>query len=248
MQKPVETTDELETYDGFIDTSKWKTLCESGLFKTLAEHGHHSNGIRKAMHEMRNLGLTSDDRGITFSAATQLASTIYCLRAFASQGLQEEYLPSAESGTAIGGHAITETGAGSDVMAMDTTAVLAGDHYVLNGTKRLITNSPVASTLIVYAKTLEQDTHKGLSAFLIETDWPGVDKSSALNTAGMKSSPIGEVLLDNVKVPYEHRIGHAGAGLLILDQVMKREILLAFAAHLGEMQKIVEKRTLPLKM
>ncbi|MDJ0318680.1 acyl-CoA dehydrogenase family protein [Arthrobacter antibioticus] len=218
----------------------WEQLSESGVFATFAEADTEHAGLKTAVSRMRELGRTSPDRGLTFSAVTQLASTIYCLRAFADRGIQERYLPEAETGTAISGHAITEAEAGSDVMNMSTTATRHGDHYVLTGTKRFITNAPVASTLVVYAKTVEEDgSDKGLSAFLVETSWHGMDTTGVMPTAGLRTSPIGTVSMDHVKVPAGNRIGHIGAGLLILDQVMKRETLLAFAANLGEMEQVV---------
>lgn len=217
----------------------WEQLSESGVFTTFAQAETGSAGLKTAIGRMRELGRRSPDRGLTFSAVTQLASTIYCLRTFAENDLKERYLPAAEAGTAISGHAITEAEAGSDVMNMSTTATLNGDHYVLTGTKRFITNAPVASTLVVYAKTIEDGAEKGLSAFLVKTSWPGMDISEAMPTAGLRTSPIGAVSLDQVKVPVKNRIGHTGAGLLILDQVMKREILLAFAANIGEMEQAV---------
>ena len=219
----------------------WRAAATSGLFRTFATYGIDGVGMQAAIDKCRELGRASADRGLTFSAVTQLASTIYCLRAFGSQELQERYLPAAESGLSIGGHAITETGAGSDVMSMTSTATREGDHYLLSGTKRFITNAPIASTLVVYAKTIEDGVDKGLSAFLVETCWRGVNASRLMPTAGLTSSPIGEVSLDGVKVPLENRIGHAGAGLLILDQVMKREILLAFAGNIGEMEQLVSR-------
>lgn len=224
--------------DGF-PTGLWNAAAASGLFSLLAAEGIGSTGMSTAINRVRELGRTSPDRGLTFSAVTQLASTIYCLRAFADRQLRDRYLPAAESGTAIGGHAITEADAGSDVMKMTSTAVLSNGHYVLNGAKRLITNAPIASTLVIYAKTVEDGADKGLSAFLVETGWPGVDTSQQLPTAGLTTSPIGEVALEDVRVPITNRIGHSGAGLLILDQVMKREILLAFAGNIGEMEQLV---------
>ncbi|RAA69583.1 acyl-CoA dehydrogenase, partial [Burkholderia multivorans] len=199
----------------------WNAAAASGLFSLLAAEGIGSTGLSTAINRVRELGRTSPDRGLTFSAVTQLASTIYCLRAFADRQLRDRYLPAAESGTAIGGHAITEADAGSDVMKMTSTAVLSNGHYVLNGAKRFITNAPIASTLVIYAKTVEDGADKGLSAFLVETGWPGVDTSQQLPTAGLTTSPIGEVALEDVRVPITNRIGHSGAGLLILDQVMK---------------------------
>lgn len=227
-------------HDGF-SIDRWKQLSASGVFTALAETKTCSAGLKTAIHHMRELGRTSPDRGLTFSAVTQLASTIYCLRTFGDSDLQQRYLPAAEAGTAIGGHAITEERAGSDVMSMTTTATLDGDHYVLSGTKRFITNAPVASTLVTYAKTVEDGADKGLSAVLVETAWAGVDTSGAMPTAGLRTSPIGEVGFDQVRVPVGNRIGHTGAGLLILDQVMKREILLAFAGNLGEMERLVQR-------
>lgn len=233
-------SDDAEHRSDGLALDMWERLSESGVFATFAEADTEYAGLKTAIGRMRELGRTSPDRGLTFSAVTQLASTIYCLRAFADRDLQERYLPAAEAGTAISGHAITEAEAGSDVMNMSTTATRNGDHYVLTGTKRFITNAPVASTLVVYAKTVEEDgTDKGLSAFLVETSWHGMDTTGAMPTAGLRTSPIGTVSLGHVKVPAGNRIGHIGAGLLILDQVMKREILLAFAANLGEMEQVV---------
>ncbi len=219
---------------------RWKELSASGIFQIFSEKGIGKDGVRAAVGQFREIGRTNDDRGLTFSAVTQLASTIYCLRAFAASDTQSRYLPAAEDGTSIGGHAITESKAGSDVMNMSTTATLEGECYCLTGTKRFITNGPIASTLIVYAKTVENGIDRGLSAFLIQTDWFGVHTEKELQTAGLRGSPIGEVHLQQVRVPMTNRIGHVGAGLLILDQVMKREVLFAFAANIGEMEQLVE--------
>jgi alkylation response protein AidB-like acyl-CoA dehydrogenase len=218
----------------------WAELAVTGVFSTLADAAPEV-ATSAAVTRLRELGRASPDRGLTFSAVTQLASTVFCLRAFGSPELQARYLPAAQAGEAIGGHAITEDGAGSDVTAMTTTAVRQGEQYVLTGVKKFITNAPVASTLVVYART-EGDGHDGsLSAFLVETGWPGVRISDPMPTAGLRGSPIGEVHLAGVSVPAANRIGFPGAGMLILDQVMKREILWAFAANLGEMERTLLK-------
>ena len=218
----------------------WRGLAETGVFEVFnTPNGTDSAGMKNAIHQMRRLGQENPDRGLSFSAVTQLASTIYCLRAFGSEELQARYLPAAECGAAIGGHAITEEEAGSDVMNMTTTATLKGDHYLLQGAKKFITNAPIASTLIIYAKLVGGPNAGALSAFLVETAWPGVKITSTMPTSGLRSSPLGEVALQDVVVPQSHRIGYEGAGMLILDQVMKREILLAFAANIGEMERSI---------
>lgn len=220
--------------DGF-SRELWSELADTGIF---AIRPSNAAGLVEAVTRFRELGQASPDRGLTFSAVTQVASTVFCLEAFGSPELQERYLPAARTGAAIGGHAITEAEAGSDVMNMSATAVWRGDHYVLTGTKRFITNAPIATTLVVYAKT-EGDGRDGtVSAFVVEMGWPGVS-TKVMPTAGLRGSPIGEVHLDEVRVPEGNRVGHPGAGMLILDQVMKREILLAFAANIGEMERSV---------
>lgn len=231
--------DRLARPDGGFSRDLWVELAGTGLFAVLPGAAP-DKGLPEAVARFRELGRVSPDRGLTFSAVTQLASTIFCLEAFGNHELRERYLPDARSGAAIGGHAITEAEAGSDVMNMSAKAVRRGDHYVLSGTKRFITNAPVATTLIVYAKTEGDGQDGNVSAFLVETGWRGVDCSEAMPTAGLRSSPIGEVRLDEVKVPEANRVGHPGAGMLILDQVMKREILLAFAANVGEMERSVQ--------
>ncbi len=217
----------------------WRHLADSGLFSVLSET-ESGGGLVDAVARFRRIGRECPDRGLTFSAVTQLASTIFCLEAFGSSTLRERYLPAARTGEAIGGHAITEEGAGSDVMNMSTTAVWDDGHYVLSGAKRFITNAPIASTLIVYAKTTGDGHDGSLSAFLVETEWPGVVASGPMPTAGLRSSPIGEVRFDEVAVPEGNRVGHPGAGFLVLDQVMKREILLAFSANIGEMERTLQ--------
>ncbi|BBZ06957.1 acyl-CoA dehydrogenase [Mycolicibacterium doricum] len=217
----------------------WRELAAAGLFGVLAPSAR-SHGLVEATTRLRELGQASPDRGLTFSAVTQLASTIFALQAFAGTELQERYLPAALSGEAIGGHAITEAGAGSDVLSMSTTAARRGDRYVLSGAKRFITNAPIASTLVVYAKTESERRAESVSALLVETGWPGVEVSAPMPTAGLRSSPIAEVRFDEVEVPEANRVGHPGAGMLIMDQVMKRETLLAFAANIGEMERSVQ--------
>jgi alkylation response protein AidB-like acyl-CoA dehydrogenase len=216
----------------------WKELAGTGLFEILTPAAPGGN-LPEAVTRLRELGRASPDRGLTFSAVTQLASTVFCLEAFGGAEVKDRYLPGARSGEAIGGHAITEADAGSDVMNMSTTAARRGEHYILSGSKRFITNAPVATTLVVYAKTEEEGKAGSLSAFLVEVGWPGVHVSEPMPTAGLRGSPIGEVRFDEVRVPEANRISHAGAGMLVLDQVMKRETLLAFAANIGEMERSV---------
>ena len=220
---------------------RWKTLSETGLFFVEAPFDHQ---LRTLTHRFRELGLASHDRGLTFSAVTQVASSIYCLQAFGDEEIQRQYLPKLMSGDIIGGHAITEDNAGSDVANMDTTAACDGSEYILNGAKKYITNAPIADVLVVYAKTLRDGRDVGISPFLVPCDHEGVKRSPPMGTAGLKSSPIGEIEFHDVRISESHRIGFEGGGMMILDQVMKREIVLAFSANLGEIE---QRRNLAIK-
>lgn len=223
-----------------FDRDYWDQLAATGFFSCFADSAKsHAEALGEAVRHLRALGRVSPDRGLTFSAVTQLASTILCLRLFGGPELQAKYLARAESGKALGAHAITEENAGSDVLNMESVAVRHSDHYLINGAKKFITNGPIAETVVVYAKTTADNQELGLTAFMVETAWPGMSVSPPMPTAGLNGSPLAEIRLHDVRVPAANRIGHDGAGLLVLDQVMKREMLLAFAANLGEMERQV---------
>ena len=175
---------------------------------------------------------------------TQIASSIYCLQAYGNDELKQQFLPKLTTGEIIGGHAITEEGAGSDVASMQTTATYDGAGYIINGAKKFITNAPIADILVIYARTIRDGVDVGISPFLVPCDREGVTKSPPMNTAGLTSSPIGEIEFHNVRIPESYRIGFEGGGMMILDQVMKREIVLAFSANLGEIE---QRRNLAIK-
>lgn len=216
----------------------WSALSATGIF-TFTDHVDKE--IAQKAEQLRELGKVATNRGLSFSAATQLASSIFCLFAFGNDYLKGKYLPGLQSGDIIGGHAITEVKAGSDVAGMSTIARFVDGEYILEGDKVFITNAPIADVLIIYAKVMRGEELVGISPFLVETRQPGVHCSPPMETAGLQSSPIGEVDLKRVPVPEKHRIGHEGAGMLILDQVMKREILLAFSVNIGEMEQRLSK-------
>lgn len=126
-------------------------------------------------------------------------------------------------------------------MNMSTTAVRADDGtYRLNGNKAFVTNGPIADLLVVYARTGASGTAMGISTFLIEADTPGLHFGKPMTKMGLKTSPLCEVFLDDVAVPEVNRLGREGAGFLVLDHVMKREILYGFVINVGEMQYRLE--------
>ena len=140
---------------------------------------------------------------------------------FASEELKREYLPKVASGQSQASYCLSEADAGSDVAAMRCRAVRDGDSYILNGTKYWITNAGVSDTYTVFAKTDPDAGHRGISCFLVEKDW-GVKVAKLEHKLGLRGSPTGEVVFEDVRVPASHRIGEEGEGFRIAMHTLDR--------------------------
>jgi hypothetical protein len=144
------------------------------------------------------------------------------------------------SGDLIGAHAMTEPGSGSDALHMRTRAERQGDHYLLEGTKQYITNAPVADVLLVYAVDPGRPGLSGISAFLVSAATPGLAVSSSFEKMGLRTSPMGEVTLQDCLVPAESRLGPEGAGMSIFNSSMEWERSCLFASAVGAMRRQLE--------
>jgi alkylation response protein AidB-like acyl-CoA dehydrogenase len=140
---------------------------------------------------------------------------------WASEELKQKYLPRIASGEAQASYCLSEPDAGSDVAGMKTRAVRDGDHYVISGTKYWITNAGISDTYTVFAKTDPEAGHRGISCFLVEAGF-GVKVGKLEHKMGLRGSPTGEVLLDEVRVPVENRIGEEGQGFYIAMHTLDR--------------------------
>ena len=140
---------------------------------------------------------------------------------FGSEELKRTYLPRVASGESQGSYCLSEADAGSDVAAMSTRAVRDGDSYVLSGTKIWITNAGISDLHVVFAKTDPSAGHRGISAFLVERDW-GVQVTKLEEKMGIKGSPTGQLLFDEVRVPATHLIGNEGEGFKIAMHTLDR--------------------------
>lgn len=135
----------------------------------------------------------------------------------ANDDLRRKYLPDLCSGKATGALGLTEPGAGSDALgSMRTTAKRDGGHYVLNGSKIFITNGPVADTLLVYAKTAPERGAHGISAFIVQKDFPGFRVAQKLVKMGFRGSQTGELVFDNCRVPVENLVGQENNGVAVV--------------------------------
>jgi alkylation response protein AidB-like acyl-CoA dehydrogenase len=134
------------------------------------------------------------------------------IMAFGNEAQKQKYLPKLASGEWIGSYCLTEPGAGSDAANQKTRAELRGDHYVLNGTKMFVTNGGAANLYVVYARTDPEAKSRGISAFLVEADFPGVEKGHREKTMGIRGSSTIELLLKDAEVPVENVLGEVNRG------------------------------------
>ena len=163
-------------------------------------------------------------RGCASTSVTMLISKLGMLPImnFASEEIKQRYLPRIATGEIQASYCLSEADAGSDVAAMRARAVRDGDEYVLNGSKYWITNAGVSQTYTVFASTDPTAKSHGITCFLVEKDWPGVSFPKHEDKLGLRASPTGEVVFDNVRVPLSHRIGEEGQGFLIAMHTLDR--------------------------
>ena len=170
----------------------------------------------------------------------QVLGCAYTILTYGGEALKKKYIPGLCTADLIGGFGITEPDAGSDVMAMTSTAEDKGDHWLLNGSKTWISNAEVADVLIYYAYTDMEAGSKGLSAFVIEPkNFNGV-KTTQLDKMGSFSSPTGEVFLDNTRVPKENILGTPGMGSKIVFGSLNQTRLSAAAGAVGVAQACLD--------
>jgi len=170
----------------------------------------------------------------------QVLGCAFTIFTYGSQELKKKYIPGLCTADLIGGFGITEPDAGSDVMAMTSTAVDKGDHWLLNGSKTWISNADVADVLIYYAYTDVEAGSKGLSAFVIEPKTFNGIKTTRLDKMGSFSSPTGEVFLDNTKVPKGNILGQPGDGAKIVFGSLNQTRLSAAAGAVGVAQACLD--------
>lgn len=151
--------------------------------------------------------------GVTLSAHISLAS--WPLHKFGTLEQKERFLKPLAEGTKLGAYGLTEPGSGSDAAAMKTTAVRAGNHYVLNGNKIFITNGGEAEIYIVFALTAPEQKHRGITAFIVEKGTPGFFIGKKEKKLGIRSSPTTEIIFEDCRIPVENRLGEEGQGFKI---------------------------------
>ena len=213
----------------------WPELGELGLLGMTVEEEYGGSGLGYLAHviAMEEISRASGSVGLSYGAHSNLC--VNQLRRWGSDEQKREFLPKLCSGEFVGALAMSEPGAGSDVMGMRTTAVRDGDDYVLNGSKMWITNAPEADVMIIYCKTDPDDGSRGVSAVLVEKGTPGFSIAQKLDKLGMRGSDTAEVVLEDCRVPTANRLAEEGKGAAILMSGLDYERVVLSGGSLGIM-------------
>jgi alkylation response protein AidB-like acyl-CoA dehydrogenase len=187
------------------------------------------------------LGYACRDGGLVFSICAHLLSCVVPLWHFGTEEQRRRYLPSLCSGRLVGVHAMTEPASGSDAFALKTRAERDGDGFRIRGTKTFISNGPVADLVIVFAATdPAKGYHGGVTAFLVETSAPGFVVSQRFEKMGLRTSPLGELIFEDLRVGPEAILGGVGGGSGVFTHAMDWERVCLFASQVGTMERLLE--------
>ncbi|MDM5083561.1 isovaleryl-CoA dehydrogenase [Aeromonas rivipollensis] len=218
----------------------WPKMGELGLHGITVAEEYEGVDLGYLAHVlvMEQVSRASASVGLSYGAHSNL-----CINQIHRHGTPDQkarYLPDLVSGKHVGALAMSEPGAGSDVVSMRLSAVREGDHYVLNGNKMWITNGPDADTFVIYAKTDANAGAKGISAFIVEAGTPGFTTAQKLDKLGMRGSSTCELVFDNCPVPAENLLGALHGGARVLMSGLDYERVVLAAGPLGIMQACMD--------
>lgn len=235
--KPIaQKMDETNTFPRAL----WPTLGSLGLLGiTIGKpYGGSELGYMSQVITMEAISRASGALGLSYAAHSNLcANQLY---RFGTEAQKTRYLPRLNSGEWLGGLAMSEREAGSDVINMQLHAVEKADHFILNGHKMWITNGPTADVIIVYAKTKPDAGSHGMSCFIVEKTFPGFSANTKLNKLGMRGSDTGELIFNQCIVPKENLLGPLNEGLSLLMTGLDCERAVLAAGPLGLMQACLD--------
>ena len=218
----------------------WRKMGELGVLGITVpeEYGGANMGYVAHMVAMEEISRASASVGLSYGAHSNL-----CVNQIKRNGNAEQkakYLPKLISGEHVGALAMSEPGAGSDVISMKLKAEDKGGYYLLNGSKMWITNGPDADTMVVYAKTEPELGARGVTAFIVEKGMPGFSTAQKLDKLGMRGSHTGEMVFNNVEVPASHILGNLNGGAKVLMSGLDYERAVLAGGPIGIMQAVMD--------
>ena len=218
----------------------WPEMGALGLLGITVEEEYGGSGLGYLAHcvAMEEISRGSASVGLSYGAHSNLC--VNQLRRNGTDAQRRAYLPKLISGEYVGALAMSEPGAGSDVVSMRTVADKKGDRYILNGSKMWITNGPIAETIVVYAKTDRTAGSRGITAFIVEKGFKGFSTAQKLDKLGMRGSDTGELVFTDCEVPEENVLGAVGNGVNVLMSGLDYERVVLSGGPLGIMQACMD--------
>jgi isovaleryl-CoA dehydrogenase len=218
----------------------WRKMGELGVLGITVgeEYGGANMGYLAHMIAMEEISRASASVGLSYGAHSNLC--VNQIKRNGSEAQRAKYLPRLISGEHVGALAMSEPGAGSDVISMKLKAEEKGGHYLLNGSKMWITNGPDADTMVVYAKTEPEMGARGVTAFIVEKGMKGFSTAQKLDKLGMRGSHTGEMVFHNVEVPAENILGGLNNGAKVLMSGLDYERAVLTGGPLGIMQAVMD--------
>ena len=221
--------------DNSFPSELWKEMGDLGLLGVTVDEEYGGAGMSYLAHTVAIEEIARASASVSLSYGAHSNLCVNQIKLNGSEAQKQKYLPRLISGDHVGALAMSEAGAGSDVVSMTLRAEKRNDHYRLNGNKYWITNGPDADTLVVYAKTDPDAGSKGITAFLIEKEMTGFSTSPHFDKLGMRGSNTAELIFDDVQVPFENVLGEEGKGVRVLMSGLDYERVVLAGIGLGIM-------------
>lgn len=220
----------------------WKKCADFGIQSSAfpEQYGGLNTDILSTLLLMEGLGYGCKDSGLIFALNGQMWTVQMPILRFGSDTQKEKYLPKLCSGELIGANGVTEPDSGSDAFSLRTSAKLVGDHYILNGTKTFCTMAPAADVFMVFATVDKRKGFMGVTAFIVEKEFPGFRVGKDIEKMGLRTAPMAELILEECRVPVENRLGKEGNGIAIFEDTVEWERCCILASLLGAMERQLE--------
>lgn len=239
-----ELNEGLLDYDrrGELPRENWQKCARFGILGLAIPeaYGGSEADILTAMLVMEGLGYGSRDNGLIFAMNAQMWSVQHPILTFGTEAQKQKYLPGLCNGELIGAHGMSEADSGSDAYSLHARAERVSEGYILTGSKMFVTNAPVADMAIVFATVDPAKKMGGVTAFLLDKGTPGFTVSKPIEKMGLRTSPMGELILQDCLVPLESRLGSEGAGPAIFNSSMEWERSCILGSHVGAMERQLE--------